>query len=127
MGDSVRALVGLRAAQTMETAAAKYGVKDTAAAWRTKQWHKRYIDKSALYAFYCEQSQFTEKKITMTIEKKEAKQARKSALRGVQIADEKKNKRTAKARAERHSKEANAKATAQEHAQKDITKKEAEA
>jgi len=124
--EAVRALVSLRAAQTLQTAAAKYKVADHAAAWRTKMWHKRYIDKSSLYAFYCEQSDFTEKRISQTIRKREANQARKAALRGVQLASERRKKKLSKISAERKSKESNAKAMAQEHAQKEEIKLEAE-
>jgi len=96
--EALRTLMNLNAAKTLQQAATNFHVQDTRAEWRVQQWHTRYIDAATNYAFFCEQTEEENQKVTRTIHEKEGLEARKAALRGLQDATHKRREKAAKAR-----------------------------
>jgi len=120
--EALRTLMNFRAAETLKSSAEEFGVEDTKAVWRVKQWHERYITAASNYAFFCEQSSAENQLVAKTIHEKEGLEAQKAALRGVQDATYKRHEAEAKARAKAKEKDTKDKAAAHEQRQKEYIK-----
>jgi len=84
--EALKTLNNYRAAETLRTAAVAFAVADTVAPWRSQQWRKRYISAASNYAFFCEQSMGSNKRVSDAIHEKEGTEAKKAAIKGVQEA-----------------------------------------
>jgi len=86
--ETLRLLNSVTAAKQLMTAAARFKVDDKKASWRVKEWHKRYLNAASNYAFFCAQTQTENEKVATVIHFKQGDEARKAALKGLQLATE---------------------------------------
>jgi len=119
-------LMNYNAAKTLRDASEAFSVEDTASKWRINEWHKRYVTAAAEYAFFCEQSQSAVTKITATVRRQEANEAKKAALKGLQQATQRREERRVKFHSERRKKKADHDTKAKEDKQKKLIQETAQ-
>lgn len=124
--EALRTLMNYNAAKTLGDAASAFAVEDTASKWRLSEWRKRYVAAAADYAFFCEQSKLAMNKITTTVHRQEATEAKKAALKGLQQATSKRQEKHQKKSVERSTKRTEAQTKAREDKQKKLIKRTAE-
>jgi len=84
--ESLRLLNTFTAAKQLAAASARFKVEDKKSGWRVQEWRKRYLNAASNYAFYCAQTQAENDKVTTVIHFKQGDEARKAALKAVQLA-----------------------------------------
>merc|ERR1712072_566820 len=123
---SLSTLMNYNAAKTLRDASLEFSVEDTASKWRINEWHKRYVAAAAEYAFFCEQSQSAVSKITATVRRQEANEAKKAALKGLQQATQRRDERRVKFHSERSKKKLDHDTRAKEEKQKKLIQETAQ-